>query len=99
MPDDLLISAEYRERGQALFARHCALCHGERGDGQGRRRTLSTPPADLTDPAWRRRATPEAVYRVIHDGVPRTAMAAWPGFSEEQIWSLTAHVLGLGESR
>ncbi len=99
MPDGLLTSVEARREGAELFARHCALCHGETGDGEGIRRTLSRPAADLTDTEWRRRASPEGVYRAIHDGVPRTPMAAWPGFSEEEIWALTAHILSLGETR
>lgn len=99
MPDGLLASAEARQRGGELFIRHCALCHGERGDGKGIRRSLSRPAADLTDPEWRRQARPEAVYRAIHDGVPRTPMAAWPGFSEDEIWSLTAYIMSLGERR
>ena len=71
--------------------------HPERGDGHGIRRRLSKPAADLSDPEWRRRAEPEAVYRAIHDGVPRTPMAAWRIFEEDDIWALTAHILRLAE--
>lgn len=99
MPEGLLASVESRERGGALFARHCALCHGERGDGKGVRRRLSKPAADLTDPEWRRRADPEAVYRAIHDGVPRTPMAAWRIFSEEETWAMVAYIMSLAEER
>lgn len=96
-PEGLLASVEAREQGAALFLRHCSLCHGERGDGHGTRRILSTPAADLTDPLWRQRVTPEAVFITIREGVPRTPMAAWRIFSEEQTWSLVAHVLSLAE--
>ncbi len=58
---------------------------------------LSAPPRDLTDVFWRAQATPEAVYRTIREGVPRTPMAAWRIFSEEQTWSLVAYVLSLAE--
>ncbi len=96
-PSDLLLSVETRDQGRELFLRHCALCHGERGDGHGVRRSLSKPPADLTDPLWRRRATPQGVYRAIRDGIPRSPMAGWKIFSEQQTWALTAHVLYLAE--
>lgn len=96
-PEALLTSAEARAEGAALFLQHCSLCHGERGDGRGTRRLLSTSAADLTDTFWRRRATPEDVFRTIREGVPRTPMAAWRIFSEEQTWSLVAHVLSLAE--
>lgn len=96
-PEGLLASAEARDEGAALFLRHCSLCHGERGDGRGTRRILSTAAADLTDPLWRQRATPEGVFITIREGVPRTPMAPWRIFSEEQTWSLVAHVLSLAE--
>jgi high-affinity iron transporter len=99
MPAGLLASAAARSEGRELFRRHCALCHGERGDGHGVRRSLSRPAADLTDPQWRRQADPLSVFRAIHDGVPRTPMAAWPMFSPDQIWALTAYVLSLAEER
>jgi len=96
-PDALLDSADARAEGAALFFQHCSLCHGERGDGHGARRLLSTPPRDLTDPIWQARTTPQDVFRAIREGVPRTPMAPWRIFSEEQTWSLVAHVLSFAE--
>lgn len=96
-PEGLLTSAAVRDTGRVLFLRHCALCHGERGDGHGVRRMLSKPPADLTDPIWRHQADAPGVYRAIRDGIPRTPMAAWSHFNEEQTWALTAYVLRLSE--
>jgi mono/diheme cytochrome c family protein len=41
--------------GQALFVRHCAVCHGRSGTGDGPfRGVLTVPPADLTRIAARR---------------------------------------------
>ena len=97
VPEDLLVSSELREHGQTLFLKHCALCHGVRGDGHGVRRRLSKPAVDLTDAMWRQQASAEGVYLAIRDGIPRSPMAAWKVLSEEQIWALTAHVLRLSE--
>lgn len=97
VPHARLASAEARERGRQLFLRHCALCHGERGDGVGRRRNLSSRPQDFTDPSWRRRVTPTEVYLVIRDGRRRTAMAGWKIFGEDQIWDLVAYILSIAE--
>lgn len=94
-PDDLLTSASRLEQGRALFQEHCALCHGERGDGHGRRRNLSKPPKDLTTAHWQEQATPRAVYRTIRNGVPRSPMAAWAILSENEIWALVAYIASL----
>lgn len=96
-PPARLASPEARQRGQKLFLRHCALCHGERGDGRGVRRSLSSRPRDFTDPAWRERNTPVTVYQVIRQGRRGTAMAGWKVLDEEQTWDLVAHLLSLAD--
>ncbi|MDH3402187.1 MAG: cytochrome c [Acidobacteriota bacterium] len=95
VPGELLSSAAARQRGSELFARHCALCHGERADGQGVRRNLSARAVDFTDPYWRDSVTPRDVYLVIRDGKRGTPMPAWRILTPEQTWDLTAFVLGV----
>lgn len=97
-PPTDLASAERVETGRALFQRHCALCHGERGDGHGRRRNLSKPARDLTDTTWQHTVGPRDVFRTIRDGVPSSPMAAWAIFSEDQIWDLVAFIDSLDGS-
>ena len=58
VPEARLASAAASERGRQLFLTHCAICHGERADGVGRRRNLSSRPQDFTDPSWRQRVSP-----------------------------------------
>jgi len=97
VPADLLTSNEARGRGRELFAEHCALCHGARADGQGERRNLSLPAADLTSRFWRASVTPREVYYVIREGKRGTPMPAWKILSEQQAWDLTAYVLRIAE--
>ena len=98
VPEETLSSPEARRRGRALFLQHCALCHGDRGDGRGpRREGLSSPPRDFTDPAWRRSTTPRLVYFAIREGRPQTPMPAWKTLEPSQAWDLTAYVLAAGE--
>ena len=97
VPEARLRSAEARARGKALFAANCVLCHGERGDGHGRRSAgFAKAPADFTDPAWRRRVTPRRVFFVIREGLRGTPMPSWGFLSEDETWDLAAYVLSLG---
>jgi high-affinity iron transporter len=90
---------EARARGRALYLAHCALCHGETGDGQGVRRVgLSGPPASFRSPSWRRTATPARVFAAIRGGRPGTSMAAWTYFDDAQTWDLVAYLLALADA-
>jgi high-affinity iron transporter len=99
VPEARLRSAEARESGRELFLANCALCHGERGDGHGRRSAgFAKAPANFTDPAWRRAATARRVFFAIREGLRGTPMPAWSTFSDDETWDLVAYVLSLGKT-
>ncbi len=99
VPPGLTTSKEARSRGAVLFAQHCTLCHGVRGDGHGiRSQALSTRPRDFTNPTWRSETSPRHVYFAIREGVRDTAMPAWKSLDEDETWDLVAYVLSLGAS-
>jgi mono/diheme cytochrome c family protein len=96
VPEARLQSAAAAARGRELFLAHCALCHGVRADGHGvRSEGLSRPPADFTDPDWRRRVSARRVFFVIREGVHGTPMPAWKALEDDQVWDLVAYLLQL----
>jgi high-affinity iron transporter len=95
VPEARLASAEARLDGRELFIQHCAICHGERGDGHGIRHNLSSRPQDFTDPAWQRRSPPRRVYYLIREGRRGTAMAAWKTLRPDEVWDLVAYLHSL----
>jgi mono/diheme cytochrome c family protein len=98
VPESLLASHEAQAKGREQFLEHCALCHGDRGDGHGvRREGLSRPPRDFTSTAWRKSTTPRHVFFAIREGLAGTPMPAWKSLSEEDAWDMTAYILTLGE--
>jgi mono/diheme cytochrome c family protein len=98
VPEVQLVSRDVQRRGRALFLEHCALCHGERGDGRGQRREgLTGLPRDFTSPGWRHGTTPRRVFFAIREGRAGTSMPGWGTLNEEEAWSLTAYVLSLGQ--
>jgi len=68
------MAAASADEGERLYQAHCAVCHGERGDGDSRAaRSLKPPPRDFThaDP---RVLTRERMIDVVTHGRPGTAM-------------------------
>lgn len=92
VPADRLVSAAAKLDGRELFLQHCAICHGERANGQGIRSNLSSRPQDFTDPAWHRRAPPRRMYYEIREGKRGTAMAGWKTLDPEEVWDLVAYL-------
>ncbi|HEY6341910.1 MAG TPA: c-type cytochrome [Bryobacteraceae bacterium] len=72
--------------GQALYHEYCAVCHGEKGKGDGpMARALKSPPADLTRIAMRNGGTfpLKKVERIISGDAP---VAPGHGTSEMPVW-------------
>jgi mono/diheme cytochrome c family protein len=97
VPGARLRASEARASGRRLFLANCVLCHGERGDGHGMRSAgFAKPPANFTDPAWRRGVTPRRVFFAIREGVHGTPMPSWKWLGDDETWDLVAYVLSLG---
>jgi high-affinity iron transporter len=83
-----------------LFANHCAICHGENGDGHGPRRpSLYRKPPDFRDESWRSARTVAQVEEVIRDGVPGSDMPSWKRLGDPAVAGLAQYVLDLGAGR
>ncbi len=86
-------SAGDAEKGEQIYVQRCTLCHGEDGDGMGpAAERLNPPPRDFTMAQYKIRTTAfeEIVpvdgdlVRMIHDGMPGTAMPGWSDVLTEQ---------------
>ena len=84
------------ERGQALYGRHCATCHGATGAGDGPgARSLVPAPAKLAEHVY----TTERLADVMWHGVAGSAMPAWRDYSTEDRAALAVAVQTLSAPR
>ncbi|MEJ8814822.1 c-type cytochrome [Variovorax ureilyticus] len=78
--------------GQALYAHHCAGCHGDDGRGQTPiAASLSVWPPDLAGPLLWRRADGDLLWHVRHGMKDRQGTMTMPAFSplrDEDGWAL-----------
>ena len=76
------------EGGKELYATHCAVCHGQSGEG------LIGP--NLTDDAWLHGGAPLDIYKSIRDGIPSAGMPNWgPPLGEANTRKVATFVLSL----
>lgn len=81
-----------QQAGRRVYAMHCTRCHGENGDGNGPDATRCYPlPANFLD----MRPSYAAAKRAIRDGVPGTAMPAWPLLTEGEMQAVTYYLRSL----
>lgn len=81
-----------RKAGRRVYVVHCARCHGDGGKGDGPDASLyKPPPADFTG----MRPSFAAAANVIAEGVPGSAMPAWPLLTRAEVQAVTFYVRSL----
>jgi high-affinity iron transporter len=76
-------------RAAALFAEHCASCHGADGRGDGAfAKGMDPPPTDFHDRVRQDLRSIHGLYNTLTLGVPGTAMRAFAQLPEADRWGL-----------
>lgn len=98
-PADTAAPGVSRDRAEALYLKHCAICHGERGDGRGPRRgSLFHKPPDFRQPAWRQGMSLADIRTVIRNGIPGSDMPAWASLDATEISGLARYVVAIAQA-
>lgn len=93
--------ADALARGAAVYAKHCANCHGPNGLGNGRlaagMAAYGARPSDLTDAEWQHGSSDGEIFSVIRDGLgTESQMPRYAGRLEDaEIWDLVHHIRSL----
>ncbi len=83
-------------QGKALFAEHCATCHGADGHADtDRARSLERHPAHFHDAKVSDPLTPLRVNGTVRFGINGTSMVPFTFLSEADRWALSVYVTGL----
>ena len=94
------------EPGARVYAKYCAQCHNDNGDGRGIAAPyLSPPPRDFTSGRYKLRSTPGGylptdadLERSIRNGLPGTAMPAFPNLTAGELEAVIAHLKTFSDS-
>jgi DMSO reductase family type II enzyme heme b subunit len=93
------------EPGEQIYKKHCMVCHGENGEGDGpAARYLYPKPRVLTDGLFKVRSTPSGepptdndIYDIIKNGMPGSSMPSLNELSKEEMEAIVEYVKELGE--
>ncbi|SFB88111.1 Cytochrome c, mono-and diheme variants [Flagellimonas taeanensis] len=96
-PLDSLKTEDNLATGMQLYTIYCAICHGDKGDGQGnlvkREKILGVP--SYADPA--RNITVGTTYHTIYYGLNSMGSYASQFANEEEMWQVSEYVMKLKE--
>lgn len=88
------------DRGRVVYEGNCAICHGDRGDGNGMAaHHFRTRPQNFRTGRFKFRSTPsgslprdEDLFRTITQGVGRTGMIPQTHLDEADRWDVVAYI-------
>lgn len=103
-PSGPAISPQAKQEAQTLFSTRCAVCHGERGQGDGPGSAALTPkPRNFQDKTWQGAITDGQIDEIIKKGGAAVgkspAMPPNPDLAEkaEVIAALRAQIRGMAQ--
>ena len=81
--------------GAAVYAANCASCHGVTGKGDGPAAArLEPPPIAFTDSGRASQRSVFALYQIVGQGIPGTAMPAFDRLSDGDRWAVATYLGG-----
>jgi len=94
LPGGAFAEEEDLKKGRALYLKHCKICHGPEGKGDGYTH-FNPPVADLTASKIQKKSDKE-LWESIHMGVANTSMGMWRFvLSDEEIALVLGYVRSL----
>ena len=90
MKNPLAGKADAAQAGANLYAKKCALCHGDKGQG------VANIPSVAKDPT--QSAPDGAIFWFITKGAPGNGMPAWSTLPAQQRWQIVTYIKSLGKA-
>ena len=94
------VTADSQAKAKKLYARDCALCHGDSGDGKtDLAKDMQLTMIDWTDPKTLADRQDQELFKIIRNGKD-TMPAEDPGRAkDDEVWNLVVYIRALGKSQ
>ncbi|NQZ01010.1 MAG: c-type cytochrome [Bdellovibrionales bacterium] len=84
-----LTSEDLVAHGATVYKTNCAICHGDKGLGDGMAgKGLNPPPRNLVEGGWKNGGSRIALYETLQKGLEGTSMAAFGHLPKVDRWAL-----------
>jgi mono/diheme cytochrome c family protein len=91
---------EFIGKGQEVFQRNCAVCHGKEGRGDGpAAKGLVPPPRNLVEGKWKQGGTTQELFTTLKKGITGTSMPGFPQISKQERWALVHFIRSVTADR
>lgn len=104
VPEKPVLTRAFFSKGETLYQKQCASCHGVFGAGDGKAAYLLYPkPRNFTRGEFRMISSSEMqptdsdFFKIISRGMPGSAMPSWEHLPEEERWAFVYYVRYLTE--
>lgn len=86
--------------GAQVFKANCAVCHGEKGMGDGPAgKTLVPPPRNLVEGKWKKAGDSISLFTTVKDGLPGTAMAPFGHLPINDRWAIVQFIRSITNNK
>ena len=84
-----LTSEDLVAHGATVYKTNCAICHGDKGLGDGMAgKGVNPPPRNLVEGGWKNGGSRIALYETLQKGLEGTSMAAFGHLPKVDRWAL-----------
>lgn len=88
-----VFTPEIVAHGEKTFKANCAMCHGEKGLGDGAAGAALNPrPRNLVEGKWTQGEGVIAHFKVLQNGIAGGSMASYSHFKAADRWALVAYI-------
>ena len=93
-------SADVATYGAGVYKTNCAMCHGEKGLGDGPAGMALMPkPRNLVEGKWKQGGDSVALFKTLTTGIPGSSMAGYAHFKPADRWALVQFIRSITKDK
>ncbi|MGA8668787.1 MAG: cytochrome c [Terracidiphilus sp.] len=92
------VTADSQAKAKKLYARDCALCHGDSGDGKtDLAKDMQLTMVDWTDPKTLADRQDQELFKIIRNGKDKMPAEDTGRAKDDEVWNLVIFIRGLSK--